>query len=142
ASVADARLTDLVPGLEACTAVPDPAPRFVKWGAGCAQQSHEEHSIVELVGCDPHAFEAPKLEMDTLRNTRPDRSTAHQSRAQIRSIVRSPRPRDGQLVGLDTITLQILERTTVGHGEFVCEGGEFPALPPGVSAAHQRVAPI
>ena len=36
----------LQPRLKACTTVPDPAPRFVKWGPGGAQQSHQEHSLV------------------------------------------------------------------------------------------------
>src|SRR5215510_15229538 len=81
ASVADARPNDPVPGLEAFTAIPYPAPRFVECGAGYAQQSHEKHSIVELVSCGPHAGEAAKLEMDTLRDTGLNRSTAHQSRA-------------------------------------------------------------
>jgi hypothetical protein len=46
-----ARLSDPVPGgLKACTTIPDPAPRFVKCGAGYAQQSYEEHSIVEPIG--------------------------------------------------------------------------------------------
>src|SRR5262245_39695410 len=80
--------------------------------------------------------------METLGNIRLDRSTRHQRRSEIRGIAGSPRPRDGQRVGLDAITLQILERTIAGHCDFVREGSEFPALAPGVPTAHQSVAPI
>src|SRR5262245_38533322 len=80
--------------------------------------------------------------METLRNTRLDQSAGHQRRAEIRRLVRSPRPRDGHLAGLDAITLKILERPIPGHGEFVCEGSESPALAAGVPAAHQRITPI
>src|SRR5262245_20507287 len=128
-----------MPGLKACTVRPDPAPHFVKCGTGCAQQPHEEHALIELVGCGPHAGEAPELEMETLRNARLDRSATHQGGSHIRSIPCSPRPRDAQLVGLDAITLQILERTIAGHCEFVREGAELPALGPSVPPAHQRV---
>src|SRR5215813_14035516 len=114
----------------------------MKWGPGRAEQSHEEHSVVEPVGCGPHAGEAPELDMETLGNIRLDRSTRHQRRSEIRGIAGSPRPRDGQRVGLDAITLQILERTIAGHCDFVREGSEFPALAPGVPTAHQSVAPI
>src|SRR5215813_8184424 len=115
-TVADVRLMEPIPSLKACSASPDQAPRFVKCGTGCAQQPHEEHALVEPVGCGPHAGEPPKLEMETLRNARLDR--------------------------LEAITLQILERTIAGHCEFVREGSEFPALAAGVPPAHQCVAPI
>ena len=55
--------------------IPDPAPCFVKSGAGYAQQSYEKHSVVEPVRGGPHAGEAPELDMERLRNTRLDRST-------------------------------------------------------------------
>src|SRR5262245_14541348 len=141
-TVADVRLMEPMLGLEACTAGHDPAPSFVKCGTGCAQQSHEEHALAEPVGSGPHAGQAAKLEMETLRNTRLDRSTGHQGCAQVRSFARSPRPRGGQFVGLDAITLQILERTIAGHAKFVCDRSEFPPFAPGVPPAHQCIAPI
>src|SRR5918996_182488 len=122
--------------------IPDPAPRFVKCGAGYAEQSHEEHAVVEPVGCGPHAGEVLELDVETFGNARLDQSTGHQGRSEIRSIACSPRPRDGQLVRLEAIPLQILERTIAGHCEFVRERSEFPAFAAGVPAAHQCVAPI
>ena len=67
-TVADGPLADPVLGLEPRTVIPDPASRFVKRGAGHAQQSHEEDSVVEPVGGGPHAGEAPEFDMQTLRN--------------------------------------------------------------------------
>ena len=84
--VAATRLPDPVPGLEACTTVPDPASRFVKGGARNAEEAHQEHSIVQPVGGGSHAGEAAELDMEALRNTRLDRSTAHHRRSEIRSI--------------------------------------------------------
>ena len=69
--------------------IPDPAPCFVKSGAGYAQQSYEKHSVVEPVRGGPHAGEAPELDMETLRNTRLDRSTGDQRRSEIRQVVRT-----------------------------------------------------
>ena len=43
--------------------IPDPAPRFVKFGPERAQQSYEEHAIVEPVGCRSHAGEVPELDV-------------------------------------------------------------------------------
>src|SRR5215475_7489098 len=80
--------------------------------------------------------------METLYKARIDRSTAHQGRSQIRRIARHPRPGDRQLVGLDAITLQILERTIAGYDDLVRERRESPALAARVSAAHQGIAPI
>src|SRR5215470_4924347 len=141
-TVTDVRLMEPTPGLKACSVRPDPAPRLVKSGTRCAHQSHEEHALVESVGCGPHAGEAAELEMETLRSTRLDRPTGHQRRSQVRSISCSPGPRDGRLVWLDAIALQILERTIAGHCELVREGSELPALAAGVAPAHQCVAPI
>src|SRR5215468_776474 len=80
--------------------------------------------------------------MQTLCNARLDRLAGHQRRSKIRGIACSPRSRDGQLAGLDTIALQVLERTIAGHCDLVREGSKLPALAAGVPAAHQRVAPI
>src|SRR5437899_8866477 len=99
--------------------IPDPAPCFVKSGAGYAQQSYEKHSVVEPVRGGPHAGEAPELDMETLRNTRLDRSTGDQRRSEIRSLASRPGPGNRQLVGLDAVTLQILERTIAVHRDFV-----------------------
>src|SRR5262249_23067793 len=132
----------LQPSLNACTTVPNPAPRVVKRGPGGAQQSHQEHSLVEPIDRGPHAGEAPELDVETFGNTRLDRSTAHQGRSEIRSIAGSPRPRDCQLVRLDAIPLQILSGAIAGHDDLVREGCELPPFAAGVPAAHQRVAPV
>src|SRR5262249_6463932 len=83
-----------------------------------------------------------ELDVETVGNARLDRSTAHQGRSEIRSIACSPRPRDGQLVRLDAIPLQILWGTIARHDDLVREGCEFPPLAAGVPAVHQRVAPV
>src|SRR5262245_5196496 len=88
--------------------VRDPASRFVKWGPGGAQQSHQQHSLVEPIYRGPHAGEAPEFRVETFGRARLDHSTAHQGCSEIRSLACSPRPRDGQLVRLNAIPLQIL----------------------------------
>src|SRR5882672_8695932 len=91
-------------GLKARTTISDPAPRRVKCGAGHAQQSDEQHSIVEPIGCRAYAREAPELDVETLRDTRLDASTRHHGRSQIRSIARRPGPRQGHRARLNPIT--------------------------------------